>query len=164
MSLFLCLSLISLRRYGQKIVKSWRFRKKGKKVGNSLSMEVGGLSKPRHYVPSQSGFRSFWLKVSQEGIYRHHFDFLHADRNLKNKETENLLMFDAEMGRPKFCRKFRRWLLIGFDLWILWISILKKLLILTLRMRYLKLCIFDIQFCPAECEIYVTSFLKFMFP
>ena len=31
-------------------------------------------------------------------------------------QTDNLLMFDAEMGRPKYFRKFNRWLLVDFDL------------------------------------------------
>ena len=39
--------------------------------------------------------------VSPEGIYRHHFDFFHAGGHLENEETDNLLKFDAEMGRPK---------------------------------------------------------------
>ena len=51
-----------------------------------------------------------------------------------NLQTENLFMFDAEMEKPKYFRKFYRWLLIDFDLWILWILILKNLLVLTLRM------------------------------
>ena len=33
-----------------------------------------------------------------------------------NLQTNNLLMFDAEMGRPKYFRKFNRWLLVDFDL------------------------------------------------
>ena len=33
-----------------------------------------------------------------------------------NLQTDNLLMSDAEMGRPKYFRKFHRWLFIDFDL------------------------------------------------
>ena len=52
-----------------------------------------------------------------------------------NLQTDNLLMFDAEMGRPKYFRKFHRWLLIDFDLLILWILILKNLLALKLQVQ-----------------------------
>ena len=51
------------------VFKSWMFRKQVKKA---------------HYVPSQSAFRSFWLRVLQEGIHRHHLEFFHADKYLKN--------------------------------------------------------------------------------
>ena len=44
--------------------------------------------------------------VSPKGIYRHYFDFFHAGGHLENEETDNLLMFDAEMGRPKFLENF----------------------------------------------------------
>ena len=80
-----------------------------------------------------------------------------------NLQTDNLLMFDAEIGRPKYFRKFHRWLLIDFDLLILWILILKNLLALKLQVQYLKLCISDIQFFSAECKLLGTSFLKFLF-
>ena len=85
--------------------------KNKKKEGSRLCIEAGGYgglgcvsSKPHsaHYVPSRSGFRIFLLNLSEEGIYRHHFDFFLADRHLRNKQTDNLLIFDAEMVIPKF--------------------------------------------------------------
>ena len=116
------------------VVRSWRFRKDKRGVG--CLYKEGDLNQPsEHYIPSQSGFRRFWIKVSQEGIYWHHFYYIHADRDLKNKETDKLLMFDAKIGKPKFFKNFPRWLLISFDLWILLISVLKNLLVLTLQMR-----------------------------
>ena len=33
-----------------------------------------------------------------------------------NLQTDNLLMFDAETGRPKYFEKFHWWLLTDFDL------------------------------------------------
>ena len=52
-----------------------------------------------------------------------------------NLQTDSLLMLDAEMGRPKYFRKFHRWVLIDFDLLILWILILKNLLALNLQVQ-----------------------------
>ena len=52
-----------------------------------------------------------------------------------NLQTDNLLMFDAEMGKPKYFRNLHQWYLINFDLQILWILILLNFLVLALGMR-----------------------------
>ena len=88
--------------------------------------------------PSQSGLWIVWWKVSQEGISMYHFDFFSMQIDMEtNKQTENLLMLNAII--PKGCKEWSRngksqvfkklyyWLL-----WILWLSILKDLLALTL--------------------------------
>ena len=87
---YFCVYPYFLGWYGQKnVVRNWRFRTKIEK-GVRLSIEGGrgSIQTSAHYVPSQTSFKNFWLKVSQEGIYRHHFDFFHAHRHLKNtKQT-----------------------------------------------------------------------------
>ena len=58
------------------------------------------------------------------------------------KQTENLLMLNAIIptackmlprnGKSQVFKRLYHWLLISFDFWILWLSILKDLLALTL--------------------------------
>ena len=52
-----------------------------------------------------------WSKnVDYRYLIQTSFRFFYADRHLKYKEIDNLLIFDAEMGRPKFFRIFHCWL------------------------------------------------------
>ena len=67
-------------------------------------------------------------------------------------------------GKNQIFQKLYQWPLISFGFWIFWISVLKNLLALTLRLQWPRLYIFDIQFYPANCQLFSTSFLKFMCP
>ena len=74
-----------------------------------------------------------------------YFAFFYADGDMNNKkkQIENLFILNTTI--LKACKKWQRqeiakkifqklyqWLLISFDFWILWISVLKNLLALTL--------------------------------
>ena len=98
------------------------------------------------YNPSQLGLWIVWSKVFQERIHMYHFDIFPKQIYMETKkQTENLLMLNSII--PKVCKRWPRngksqvfkiryyWLLISFDFWILWLSILKDLLALTLQLQ-----------------------------
>ena len=97
-----------------------------------------------------SGFLDCFIKsISRRNIHvPFSFFFIQIDIETK-KETENLLMLNVII--PKACKKwprngksqfFKKTLLlayVSFDFWILWLSILKDLLALTLLLLQLRL-------------------------
>ena len=84
------------------------------------------------------------------------------------KQTENLLMLNAII--PKDCKKWPRngksqvfkklyyWLLISFDFWVLWLSILKDLLAWTLQLQEPKHFIFTSSFILHIVKILLLLF------
>ena len=118
--------------------------------------------------PSQSGLWIAWWKVSQEGIYMYYLILFQCRVIQTKKQVENILVLNAiipkackndqEKGRAKLLKNYH-WLLIRFHFWTLWISILKYLLALSLQLQLTKLYIFDMQFDPADCELFETPFL-----
>ena len=95
--------------------------------------------------PSQSGLYIVLSKVSQKDVLLcllcTILIFSHADTHINNKETNGksfVVRYNNSQGMQKMitCIKWTyHWLLISFDFWILWISILKNLLVLTLLLR-----------------------------
>ena len=99
--------------------------------------------------------------------------FFHADRH-ENKET-NRKSFDVKCdnsqackkwprnGMSQFFKKFYYWLLISFDFLILWLSILKDLLTLTLQLQQLKHYIFTSSFTVQIVNILILLFWNLYF-
>ena len=89
-------------------------------------MSISPVISPVYNVPSHLGLRRLWSKLSQEGIYMHHFNFFHDIGILTiKKQPHYLFAFDTAI--PK---KFNKWprneknlhllLLISFHFWICW--------------------------------------------
>ena len=102
------------------------------------------------------------------GIYMYYLILFQCRVIQTKKQVENILVLNAiipkackndqEKGRAKLLKNYH-WLLIRFHFWTLWISILKYLLALSLQLQLTKLYIFDMQFDPADCELFETPFL-----
>lgn len=99
------------------------------------------------------------------------FFFMQINRWTIKKQTDNLLMLDPKSRKnwprnekSQVSKKPHHSLLVVFDFRIMWISIRRSLLALTLRLRWPKFCIFDVQFCPADYEFSDTFSLKFLCP
>ena len=83
------------------------------------------------------------------------FDFFHVDRHINNKKTNRKYFYvrynysqvmqkmtKTRNGKNQIFQKLYQWLLISFGFWILWISVLKNLLALTLPLRWPNLLVF----------------------